>query len=111
MIDWGRVNELREEVGLSDFDEVVELFLEEVDEVVERLQTSPDPTAYEEDMHFIKGCALNLGFKALSDLCHNGEKSAASGDTGAIDLPTVFTTYANSKAAFLAEQPPITTAA
>ena len=29
MIDWARVSELRDEVGAEDFDEVVELFLEE----------------------------------------------------------------------------------
>ena len=32
MIDWNRVAALREEVGAEDFDEVVELFLQEVDE-------------------------------------------------------------------------------
>ena len=35
MIDWSRVNELRDEVGAEDFEEVVELFLEEVEEVIE----------------------------------------------------------------------------
>ena len=34
MIDWARVSELRDEVGEGDFDEVVELFLEEVDEAI-----------------------------------------------------------------------------
>ena len=33
MISWERVNELRDEVGQEDFLEVVEIFLEEVDEV------------------------------------------------------------------------------
>ena len=32
MIDWDRVQELREEVGAEEFAEVIELFLEEVDE-------------------------------------------------------------------------------
>ena len=31
MIDWTKVTELREEIGDEDFQEVVELFLEEVD--------------------------------------------------------------------------------
>ena len=34
MIDWDRVNALRDEVGPEAFAEVVELFLEEVDEKV-----------------------------------------------------------------------------
>ena len=37
MIDWARVSELRDEVGAEDFDEVVELFLEEVDEAIAAL--------------------------------------------------------------------------
>ena len=39
MIDWTRVSELRDEVGAEDFDEVVELFLEEVDEAIKILRT------------------------------------------------------------------------
>ena len=38
MIDWARVRELKDEVGADAFDEVVELFLEEVEEVIVRLQ-------------------------------------------------------------------------
>lgn len=37
MIDWARVSERRDEVGEEDFDEVVELFLEEVDEAIAAL--------------------------------------------------------------------------
>ena len=35
MIDWKRVRELRDEIGEEDFSEVVDLFLEEVEEVGE----------------------------------------------------------------------------
>ena len=41
MIDWTRVDELRNEVGNDDFLEVAELFLEEVDEVISRLTDAP----------------------------------------------------------------------
>ena len=34
MIDWARVSELRDEVGPEDFEEVLHLFLEEVEDVV-----------------------------------------------------------------------------
>ena len=40
MIDWTRVQQLKDEIGASDFEEIVVLFLEEVEEVVERLKTS-----------------------------------------------------------------------
>ena len=36
MIDWGRVAELRDEVGAENFSEVVCLFLEEADEATQR---------------------------------------------------------------------------
>ncbi len=76
MIRWERVNELRDEVGADDFKEVVDLFLEEVEEVIERLRDSPDPTRFEEDFHFLKGSALNLGFGALGRSVPDGRKAA-----------------------------------
>ena len=60
MIDWDRVRELRAEVGEDAFDEVVELFLDEVDESVESLTPGCDVPAA---LHFIQGSAENLGLK------------------------------------------------
>ena len=100
MISWDRVNELRDEVGQDDFLEVVEIFLEEVDEVMERLKASPAPSTLEAELHFLKGSALNLGFAALSQLCQQGEKDAATQNFNAIDLPSVLVTYESSKAEF-----------
>ena len=102
MIDWSRVDELRDEVGAEDFVEVVDLFLEEVEEVMNRLRNAPDPTRYEVDLHFLKGSALNLGFRAFSTLCGDGERAAAKGDTGAVDIGSVIDNYAASKTEFLA---------
>jgi len=100
MINWDRVNELRDEIGPEDFQEVAEMFLEEVEEVISRLKSSPNPATYEEDMHFLKGGALNLGFSDFSDLCEIGEKAAADGQAVAICLEQVFATYDASKIAF-----------
>lgn len=97
MIRWERVNELQEEVGAEDFKEVVELFLEEVEEVIDRLRVSPDASRFEEDFHFLKGSALNLGFEALGDLCQIGEKQP-----GLVDVRGVVATYEASKVEFLA---------
>src|SRR6056297_3374030 len=98
MIDWARVSELREEVGPEDFDEVVSLFLSEVGEVIARLQTAPDPARLEEDLHFLKGAALNLGFHALAELCQQGESAAAAGRAGTVPLPPVLACHARSQA-------------
>ena len=103
MIDWSRVDELRDEIGAEDFAEVVELFLEEVDEIVERLTQAPDPARYREDMHFLKGSALNLGFRTFATHCADGEQMAAAGDCGTIDLGTVLDSYRASKAEFIAQ--------
>ncbi len=100
MIDWDRVNELREEVGIEDFREVIQMFLEEVEDTMVRMIAAPDYNKLEEDMHFLKGSALNLGFTKFSELCYAGEKAAANGQAESIDLNEVFEAYAASKTVF-----------
>ena len=100
MIDWNRVRELKDEIGEEDFAEVADMFIAEVDEVIERLREAPDPARYEADLHFIKSSALNLGFTDLSELCQAGERQAADGAPDSVDLAPVFASYDASKAAF-----------
>ena len=69
MIDWQRVNELRDEVGNDDFPEIVTVFLDEVDEVIARITIR----ITQEDMHFLKGSAWTLGFSDTGTLCREGE--------------------------------------
>ncbi len=102
MIDWDRVRELKDEIGEEDFAEVAEMFIAEVEEVIHRLKAAPDPACFEADLHFIKSSALNLGFSDLSALCQAGERRAASGDAGSVDLAPVLACYAASRAAFVA---------
>lgn len=103
MIDWARVGELRDEVGADDFEEVFELFLEEVEDVIMRLRTSPDPGQFAADFHFLRGSALSLGFAAFSDLCQDAEKIASDGGTP--NVAGVLASYDISKSAFLAGLP------
>lgn len=100
MIDWDRVEELRDEVGAEDFDEIALLFLQEVDEVGARLAGTPDPATLEADLHFLKGSALNLGFARLGALCSEGERLAAAGS--AVALGPLLACYADSRRQFLA---------
>ena len=100
MICWDRVNELRDEVGAEDFAEVVEIFIEEVDEVMARLRADPDPSTYETELHFLKGSALNLGFQELADLCGKYEKVAGGPHQNDIDLSAVIRAYEKSLAEF-----------
>lgn len=105
MIDWERVADLRAEVGEDDFFEVVELFLEEVQEVIDRLTRSPEPARFEEDLHFLKGSALNLGFREFSALCQTGEKLAAAGKGNQVDIAAVLACYRDSQQTFLEDLP------
>ncbi|NRA98300.1 MAG: Hpt domain-containing protein [Rhodobacteraceae bacterium] len=97
MILWSRVQELRDEVGDEDFAEVVELFLEEVEAALDRLATAPENVR--EELHFLKGSALNLGFRGLALACLTAEQS----EDGAMDLSDLPSIYRNSKTKFLDE--------
>jgi HPt (histidine-containing phosphotransfer) domain-containing protein len=101
MIDWSRIKSLREEVGAEDFDEVVEIFIEEVAEMIARLRSAPQVASLGEDLHALKGSALNLGFTAFSDMCQTGETLAANNRADEIALVPILDCYDASKAAFL----------
>ena len=106
MISWERVRELRSEIGEEDFAEVVELFLQEVEEVLDRLRATPDPASHEADLHFLKGSALNLGFQALGTLCRDSESARGEGRAiGTDTIDRVIDVYAESKRRFLAHGP------
>ena len=94
------MNELRDEVGPDDFQEVIDLFLEEVEGVITRLREDTDRSQLEQDLHFLKGSALNLGFATFSDLCQDGERRAARGDADQVDIAAVVEGYEQSKTAF-----------
>lgn len=98
MIDWKRVETLRAEIGEDDLDEVVALFLEEVEEVLERLPRPASPKQREADLHFLKGSALNLGFADLAAACQRDEASAARGED--VDPGPIISLYSASKQAF-----------
>ena len=102
MIDWARVNEFRDEVGAEDFDEVVELFLEEVVDAMTKVASGPDVAALENELHAIKGAAMNLGFQTLAEHCKTGEKIAASGEVPAEIIAALPQIYQDSHAAFSA---------
>jgi len=100
MIDWTRVTDLRAEIGNDEFPEVAALFLDEVDTVIARLRAADPATVGGEDLHFLKGSALTLGFTALADACAQGE-ARLSGGTAA-DIPALVGVFDASRAAFLA---------
>ena len=102
MIDWDQIRELHGEVGPEDFEELVTLFLQEVDEVVARLEKRGEPDRLTEDLHFLKGSAMNLGFADFAQACERGEARAHPDE---IDLAGILECYRASKARFLEELP------
>jgi len=101
MIDWTQVDGLRADMGDS-FDEVVEVFLQEVSDGMRGLDSAEDSQALAAQLHFLKGAALNLGFSAFAALCATAEADAAAGHPDRVDLDAVRLCYAESREAFLA---------
>lgn len=96
MIDWTRVVTLHAEVGAAEFRPLLELFLDEIEGVM--MSVSPaDPAALEEKLHFLKGCAWNLGLRAFGSLCELWEALVIRGGGEALDLAQLFSCYGQSK--------------
>ena len=89
MIDWNRVRELRDEIGTDEFADVVDLFLEEVESEISALRGRDRPDRIEARLHFLKGSALNLGFRQFSGLCQAGESAASEGQFDHIDMHAI----------------------
>lgn len=97
MVNWDRLSELREEVGEDDLAEVITLFCEEVEEVLAVLDVS-SPTELPNHLHFLKGCALNIGFEAVSVRCQNEEARLKQDANAALNIEGIRADYASSKA-------------
>jgi histidine phosphotransfer protein HptB len=102
-IDWPRVWELRDEIGASEFDEVVALFLSETEVMVDALAGAA-PETLEEELHALKGAALNLGFTSLAALCATGERMAAEGRGAEVEVARVLRTFFRSRRALPGEE-------
>lgn len=101
MIDWQQIRTLCNEIGRDEIEEVVDLFFDEIEEVIERLRSAPNPANLERDLHFLKGSGLNLGFSEFSDLCSQGEVVSARGAAETVAIAPILTAYDDSKRHFL----------
>ena len=100
MINTARIQELKDEVGEDDLFEVIELFCEEVEEVLAELDTTP-PQQMPALLHFLKGSALNIGLDAVSALCKAEELRLKDDQSATVAVDAIRETYAASKAALL----------
>ncbi len=88
MINWDRVDELRTEVGEEDFGEVLDMFFDEVTEVLDTLGNG-GAEAIRRDLHFLKGSAMNIGLSEVSTLCRDCEINMAEKPDEGIDLGAI----------------------
>ena len=100
MIDWAQVEELQAEMGDA-FGELVDAFLQEVDEGLARLDAQAPPAEQAAALHFLKGSALNLGFSEFAGLCSQGELAANAGRSPAFDPEVILQCYQRSRGEFL----------
>lgn len=99
MIDWKRIDELKQEIGEADFVEVAGMFLEEADQTISTLSGDLGPGEVESLLHFLKGSALNLGLSDVAAVCQDGEKRAGAG--AGVDPAQIVAVYHASRAALL----------
>ncbi len=99
MIDWARVSELRDEVGDDAFEEVTDIFLEEAEDVLTKFEGGKSAN-WEEDFHFLKSSALNMGFAEVARLCQDAELRARDGGAGASDAAAVVASFRASRSVF-----------
>jgi HPt (histidine-containing phosphotransfer) domain-containing protein len=100
MIDWARVDALRQDVGEADLAEVVTLFLSETEETLERL-ARPGAARAPDMLHAVKGSALGLGLRDLARLCAQGEADLTRGERGP-DPAALRTCFVQSRRLLLA---------
>ncbi len=105
MICWERVKELHGEIGAENFSEVVNLFLEEVEEALARLPQATKPREICEMLHFLKGCALNLGFAEFAEACLQAQARLTASQGAEFDGAALARCYRKSKAEFLRSVP------
>ncbi|MEL6800792.1 MAG: Hpt domain-containing protein [Pseudomonadota bacterium] len=79
LINWDRLDELKAEIGEEDFAEVVELFLAEFEEALQRLSGAEPVAELANEFHALKGCAVNLGMSELAQICAAAEAGARDG--------------------------------
>lgn len=103
MIDWTRIDDLKHELGEDDFEEVFEIFLDEVQDSVDSLKNAPKGAALEAILHSVKGNAITVGFSKLAELAGAGEVKAGQGSD--VNLQEIAAAHSESKTAYACGPP------
>lgn len=108
MIDWNRLNALRDDIGKEDFADVALLFVSEIEEKLTSLQADPKAMTAD-DFHFLRGSAVNLGLTSLAEACTHAEAACNAGI--APDIAGVANAFSAAMSAIGPHVPGLTTAA
>ncbi len=107
MIDWKRIDALRDEVGSEALPDIVALFLEETGAAVDALRamaagTAPlcPPAGMAARMHFLAGSAGQLGLSDMTRIAAQGERDALAGRD--VDPAPVVAAYDEERTALAA---------
>ena len=79
MIDLTRLEELRIDFGSDGLQDLMPVFIEEIEGAILKLKTQSGADDIAMTAHFIKGSAANLGLSDLARLCGELETSAEDG--------------------------------
>ncbi|MBT0957679.1 Hpt domain-containing protein [Alphaproteobacteria bacterium KMM 3653] len=79
MADWDQLKDLQEMLGTEDCLVLVDMFEAEAKPVLGQFHKGDTLNSPDQDLHFIKGSALNLGLNKLADACAELENTVATG--------------------------------
>ncbi len=104
MIDKTRIGQLRADIGEDDFFIIVAGFLQEGEETLAKLRErgGDDSAQIPADLHFLKGCAVNLGFCVVAEYCETHKTNPAPDIT---ELTTHFQTERQELSALIGAIP------
>jgi len=74
MLDLDQLETLRAEIGADGFAEVADLLVCEIADGITALGTQPTGADLSAQFHYLKGSALNLGFRDFAALYAQGEQ-------------------------------------
>lgn len=105
MIDWNRVIELRDELGADEAAPIFDMILQEVEAQLSGLHAQPGPLA--DDLHMLRGLAVNLGFVDFCALCLHAEQQLARDEGFDLGPAALRASFGHSKQLFLRDLPHI----
>tara|TARA_R110000787_G_scaffold40444_2_gene100521 strand:- start:9563 stop:9934 length:372 start_codon:yes stop_codon:yes gene_type:complete len=101
MIDWAYVNGLRAGIGKDSFNEIVQVFFDETEDTLKRLEDAHRPIDITEELHFLQGSALNMGFVGFSAECRKSHDMSTDNADDMRHTAGLLATYGKSKTLFL----------